>query len=92
MPSGGSDVAPESSNRPAAAATGVALPDEVGLSVVIPCNNVDHVCAEVLAELGQLDLEVIFVGDGSRPRPRPISRTRCSNTSASLSCSRPRSW
>lgn len=45
------------------------LPTEVGLSVVIPCynevDNVDHVCAEVLAELGDLDLELIFVDDGS---------------------------
>ncbi|MPZ82675.1 MAG: glycosyltransferase [Actinophytocola sp.] len=44
-------------------------PAEAGLSVVIPCyneiDNVDHVCAEVLAELGHLDLELIFVDDGS---------------------------
>lgn len=39
------------------------------LSVVIPCfnevDNVHHVHAEVLAELGHLDLEIIFVDDGS---------------------------
>jgi hypothetical protein len=44
-------------------------PADVGLSVVIPCynevDNVDHVCAEVLTELGHLDLELIFVDDGS---------------------------
>jgi glycosyltransferase involved in cell wall biosynthesis len=37
--------------------------------VVIPCynevDNVDHVYAEVLTELGHLDLELIFVDDGS---------------------------
>jgi hypothetical protein len=37
--------------------------------VVIPCynevDNVDHICAEVLTELGHLDLELIFVDDGS---------------------------
>ena len=71
-----------------------ALPAEVGLSVVIPCynevDNVEHVCAEVLAELGHLDLELIFVDDGSSdgtlavikrlaladPRVRYISFTR----------------
>jgi hypothetical protein len=46
-----------------------ALPAEVGLSVVIPCynevDNVEHVYAEVMAELGHLDLELIFVDDGS---------------------------
>lgn len=46
-----------------------ATPTEVGLSVVIPCfnevDNVDHVCSEVLTELGHLDLELIFVDDGS---------------------------
>ncbi|HEX6869471.1 MAG TPA: glycosyltransferase family 2 protein [Micromonosporaceae bacterium] len=40
-----------------------------GISVVIPCyneaDNVVHVYAEVVAELGHLDLEVIFVDDGS---------------------------
>lgn len=44
-------------------------PADAGLSVVIPCynevDNVEHVCAEVLAELGHLDLELIFVDDGS---------------------------
>lgn len=41
-----------------------------GLSVVIPCfneaDNVEHIHAEVVAELGDLDLELIFVDDGSR--------------------------
>ena len=41
-----------------------------GLTVVIPCfnevDNVDGACAEVLAVFGHLDLEVIFVDDGSR--------------------------
>jgi polyisoprenyl-phosphate glycosyltransferase len=40
-----------------------------GLSVVIPCyneiDNVEHICAEVLSELGEFDLELIFVDDGS---------------------------
>jgi polyisoprenyl-phosphate glycosyltransferase len=40
-----------------------------GLSVVIPCyneiDNVEHICAEVLSELGAFDLELIFVDDGS---------------------------
>lgn len=71
-----------------------ALPTDTGLSVVIPCynevDNVEHVCAEVFAELGDLDLELIFVDDGSRdgtldvvkrladsdPRVRYISFTR----------------
>jgi hypothetical protein len=71
-----------------------ALPADAGLSVVIPCynevDNVEHVCAEVLAELGHLDLELIFVDDGSTdgtldvikrlalsdPRVRYISFTR----------------
>jgi hypothetical protein len=46
-----------------------ALPTESGLTVVIPCfnevDNVEHVYAEVCTELGHLDLEVIFVDDGS---------------------------
>ena len=45
------------------------LSGNAGLSVVIPCynevDNVDHVCAEVLAELGDRPLELIFVDDGS---------------------------
>ncbi len=40
-----------------------------GLSVVIPCfneaDNIDHVYGEVVAELGDLDLELVFVDDGS---------------------------
>ncbi|HWM03186.1 MAG TPA: glycosyltransferase family 2 protein [Actinophytocola sp.] len=44
-------------------------PTEVGLSVVIPCfnevDNIAHVGDEVLAELGHLDIEVVFVDDGS---------------------------
>jgi len=44
-------------------------PVDGGLSVVIPCfdevDNVDHVHAEIVAELGDLDLELIFVDDGS---------------------------
>jgi hypothetical protein len=70
VPSVGSHGAGKSSKRSAAGASSVALPDEVGLSVVIPCynevDNVEHIGAEVLAELGNLDLEVIFVDDGSR--------------------------
>jgi polyisoprenyl-phosphate glycosyltransferase len=46
-----------------------ATPADVGLSVVIPCynevDNIEHVCSEVLTELGHLDLELIFVDDGS---------------------------
>jgi hypothetical protein len=46
-----------------------ALPTDAGLTVVIPCfnevDNVEHVCEEVLTELGHLDLELIFVDDGS---------------------------
>lgn len=46
-----------------------ALPTDSGLTVVIPCfnevDNVEHVCAEVFNELGHLDLELIFVDDGS---------------------------
>lgn len=71
-----------------------ALPTECGLTVVIPCfnevDNVEHVCREVFAELGHLDLELIFVDDGSsdgtldvikrlaagEPRVRYISFTR----------------
>lgn len=71
-----------------------ALPASTGLSVVIPCfnevDNVEHVCAEVFTELGHLDLELIFVDDGSTdgtlaavkqlaradPRVRYISFTR----------------
>lgn len=67
---------PSGSGRPAewswqavAGSTEPAPPVDLGLSVVIPCynevDNVEHVCAEVLAELGHLDLEVIFVDDGS---------------------------
>ena len=41
-----------------------------GISVVIPCfneaDNIEGVYAEVVAELGDLDLELIFVDDGSR--------------------------
>ncbi|MEV0592904.1 glycosyltransferase family 2 protein [Nonomuraea cavernae] len=44
-------------------------PADAGLSIVIPCfdeaDNVGHVYAEVVAEFGDLDLEVIFVDDGS---------------------------
>ena len=44
-------------------------PTEVGLSVVIPCynevENIAHVGTEVLAELRDLDIEVVFVDDGS---------------------------
>jgi hypothetical protein len=43
--------------------------EPTGLSVVIPCyneaDNIEHIYAEVMAELGHLDLEVVFVDDGS---------------------------
>ena len=45
-------------------------PVDTGISVVIPClnevDNVNPVHAEVVSELGDLDLELIFVDDGSR--------------------------
>lgn len=41
-----------------------------GISVVVPCfnevDNIAHLYSEVMAELGDLDLELIFVDDGSR--------------------------
>jgi polyisoprenyl-phosphate glycosyltransferase len=56
-------------NGNAARISDIVGPVKAGLSVVIPCfnevDNVEHVCAEVLAELGGLDLELIFVDDGS---------------------------
>ncbi|GAA1018173.1 glycosyl transferase [Acrocarpospora pleiomorpha] len=69
-------------------------PAEAGLSVVIPCFNeveaIARVHAEIVADLGHLDLEILFVDDGSDdgtleaikslagtdPRVRYISFTR----------------
>ncbi|WP_298182285.1 glycosyltransferase family 2 protein [Saccharomonospora sp.] len=44
-------------------------PDETGLTVVIPCynevDNLKHSYDEIVSELGELDLELLYVDDGS---------------------------
>jgi hypothetical protein len=44
-------------------------PDITGLTVVIPCynevDNLEHSYAEIVSELGDLDLELLYVDDGS---------------------------
>lgn len=55
-------------------------PYQTGLSVVIPCFNeagsLDATLDEVLAELGDLDLEVICVDDGSTDQTLDVLRRR----------------
>ncbi|WP_024875583.1 glycosyltransferase family 2 protein [Saccharomonospora piscinae] len=50
-------------------AAAVPYPDQTGLTVVIPCynevDNLAHSYAEIVAELGEFDLELIYVDDGS---------------------------
>ncbi|EID54557.1 glycosyltransferase family 2 protein [Saccharomonospora xinjiangensis] len=48
---------------------GGGYPDDSGLTVVIPCynevENIEHSYAEIVAELGEFDLELLYVDDGS---------------------------
>ncbi|MGW9309276.1 glycosyltransferase family 2 protein [Saccharomonospora azurea] len=44
-------------------------PDDTGLTVVVPCynevDNLEHSYAEIVSELGEFDLELLYVDDGS---------------------------
>lgn len=65
-------IPPDGDNRPE--------PYRTGLSVVIPCYNeeasLDATLDEVLAELGDLDLEIICVDDGSKDGTLDVLRRR----------------
>ncbi|KHF44477.1 Glycosyltransferase involved in cell wall bisynthesis [Saccharomonospora viridis] len=65
----------ENSRPPSAGPRTIAMtertnyPDETGLTVVIPCynevDNLKHSYDEVVSELGEFDLELLYVDDGS---------------------------
>ncbi|EHR63721.1 glycosyltransferase family 2 protein [Saccharomonospora cyanea] len=58
---------------------GTAYPEETGITVVVPCynevDNIEHSYAEIVAELGEFDLELLYVDDGSTDGSLDVIRT-----------------